>query len=88
MIETRRLKNIVIFFQKNLNFALSRKIYQLLLIFCALKKICPAYILKHHSNCEKRVILLIGIIKIIGIILQKKLSCNKKIISIIKWNNV
>ena len=37
---------------------LRKKIQQLLLIFCILKKICPAYIPKIYLNCEKQIILL------------------------------
>ena len=47
------------------------------------EKIYPAYALKHNSNCEKQVILLM-IANGAGL----ALSCSKKTISIIKRNNV
>ena len=47
------------------------------------EKIYPAYVSKNNSNCEKQVILLI-----ISNWKKMALSCNKKIISIIKRNNI
>ena len=46
--------------KRRLETKLRKIIYQLLLIFCMLKKkkIYPAYVSKHSPNCEKQVILL------------------------------
>ena len=44
------------------------------------EKIYPAYVSRRNSNCEKQVILLM-------ILIEEKLSCRKKTVSIIKRNN-